>query len=117
MGDELVCTDKAGTEKWIYKLGGDLKTEGSFMGTPTIHAGGYIIVATFTGDVLTIDEHTGKLVSKYELKHPVRYQPIADKAWIYVTTTTGRLYAINTGNPAITGWNMLEANSSRTNTN
>ncbi len=117
MGDELVCTNKAGTEQWTYKLGGDLKTEGGFMGTPPIHAGGYIIVATFTGDVLTIDEKTGKLVTKYELKHPVRYQPIADKGWIYVTTTDGRLYAINTGNPSITGWNMWGANSARTNVN
>ena len=87
------------------------------MGTPPVYANGFIIVATFTGDVLAIDEKAGKLINKYEIKNPVRYQPIVDKGWIYVTTANGRLYAINTGNPSITGWNMWGANAARTNSN
>ena len=116
MGDEIICTDATGDVKWKHKLDGDLKNEGGFMGTPPIYANGYIIVATYSGDVLTIDEK-GKLQNKYEIKNPVRYQPVVDKGWIYVTTINGRLYAINTGNPLITGWNMWGANAARTNSN
>ena len=116
MGDEIICTDSNGDVKWKHKLDGDLKNEGGFMGTPPIYANGYIIVATYSGEVLTIDEK-GKLLKKYEIKNPVRYQPVVDKGWIYVTTVNGKLYAINTGNPLITGWNMWGANAERTNIN
>jgi len=116
MGDEIVCTDANGDVKWKHKLDGDSKNEGGFMGTPPIYANGYIIVATYSGEVLTIDEK-GKLLNKYEVKNPIRYQPVVDKGWIYVTTANGRLYAINTGNPSITGWSMWGANAARTNTN
>ena len=117
MGDEILCTDADGDIKWKYKLEGDLKNEGGFMGTPPIYANGFIIVATFTGKVLTVDEKAGKLINKYDVKNPIRYQPIVDKGWIYVSTANGRLYAIDTGNPAITGWNMWGANAARSNIN
>lgn len=116
MGDEIVCTDEKGKVKWKHKLDGDLVSEGGFMGTPPVYANGHIIVATFTGEVLVMDEKEGKLVKKYKIGHPVRYQPIVDKGWIYVTTVDGRLYAINTGDVRITGWNMWGGNAARTNT-
>jgi Ca-activated chloride channel family protein len=116
MGDEIICTDANGDVKWKHKLNGDLKNDGGFMGTPPIYANGYIIVATYSGDVLIIDEK-GKLLNKYEVKNQIRYQPVVDKGWIYVTTANGKLYAINTDNPAITGWSMWGANAARTNTN
>ena len=94
-----------------------MKNEGGFMGTPPIYANNFIIVATFAGEVLAIDETSVKLVNKYDIKNPIRYQPVVDKGWIYVTTANGRLYAINTGNPEITGWNMWGANASRSNRN
>jgi len=117
MGDEIVCTDADGEVKWKYKLQGDMENEGGFMGTPPIYANNFIIVATFSGEVLAIDETSGKLINKYDIKNPIRYQPIVDKGWIYVTTANGRLYAINTGNPAITGWSTWGANPARSNTN
>lgn len=117
MGDEIVCTDADGEVKWKYKLEGNMKNEGGFMGTPPIYANNLIIVATFTGEILAIDETSGKLVNKYDIKNPIRYQPVVDKGWIYVTTGNGRLYAINTGNPAITGWTMWGANAARSNNN
>ena len=54
MGDEILCTDADREVKWKYKLAGDSKNEGGFMGTPPIYANGFIIVATFTGEVLAI---------------------------------------------------------------
>jgi outer membrane protein assembly factor BamB len=117
MGDEIICTDAEGDVKWKYKLAGDLKNEGGFMGTPPIYCNGFIIVASLTGDVLVLNEKDGSLVNKYEIKNPVRYQPVVEKGWIYVSTANGRLYAIDTGNPAITGWKMWGANAARTNVN
>jgi len=116
MGDEIVCTGPDGDVKWKHKLDGDLKHQGGFMGTPPIYTNGYVIVATYSGEILIIDEK-GKLANKYEIKDPVLYQPVVDNGWIYVTTANGKLYAINSGNPSITGWNMWGANAARTNTN
>ncbi|MGB8192910.1 MAG: PQQ-binding-like beta-propeller repeat protein [Chitinophagaceae bacterium] len=116
MGDEIVCTDEKGKVKWKHRLGGDLAAEGGFLGTPPVYANGHIIVATFTGEVLVIDEKEGKVVKKYKVGNPVRYQPVVDKGWIFVTTTNGRMYAINTGDAGITGWNMWGGNAGRTNT-
>ena len=115
MGDEIVCTDSTGKVKWKHKLAGDLNNEGGFMGTPPIYANGHIIVATFTGDVLIFNEKEGKIIKQYRIGHAIRYQPIADNGWIYVTTVNGSLHAIDTGNPLITGWNMWGANAARTN--
>jgi Ca-activated chloride channel homolog len=115
MGDEVSCTDSSGSSIWKYKISGDLKTAGGFMGTPPAYAGGYIIVATLNGEVLLLDEKKGTVYKKYEIKDPVRYQPVIDHGWIYVTTTNGRLHAINTGDANITGWNMWAGNAQRTN--
>lgn len=116
MGDEIVCTDSTGKVAWKYGLEGDLKKQGGFMGTPPIYANGYLIIATLSGDVIVMDAKEGKIINKYPIKEGVRYQPVVDKGWIYVTTVNGKLFAINTGNPAITGWNMWGGNAKRTNT-
>lgn len=117
MGDEIVCTDSTGAVKWKHKLEGDMNSEGGYMGTPPIYANGYIIIATLKGEVLIFDEKKGELFKKYQIKDAVRYQPVVDKGWIFVTTVNSRMYAINTGNPSITGWNMWGANAARTNDN
>jgi outer membrane protein assembly factor BamB len=115
MGDELVCTNKDGTLKWKHKLSGDLVKEGGSMGTPPIYANGYIIIATYTGEVLVMGEKNGSVIKKYQVGGAIRYQPVVDKGWIFVTTENGRLYAINTGDARITGWNMWGGNARRTN--
>ncbi len=115
MGDEIVCTDSSGAVKWKYALEGDLKTHGGFLGTPPVYANGYLLVATLNGEILIINASDGKLNKKYTIKDAVRYQPVADKGWIYVTTVNSKLYAINTGNTDITGWAMWGGNAARTN--
>ncbi len=115
MGDEIVCLDSTGKVTWSHKLGGDLKNEGGFMGTPPIYVNGFIIVATLTGDVKIFDEKDGKIIKEYHIKDPIRYQPVADKGWIFLTSVNGRMHAIDTGNPLITGWNMWGGNAARTN--
>jgi outer membrane protein assembly factor BamB len=115
MGDEIICTDSAGKVKWKYGLDGDLKQQGGFLGTPPVYANGYLLVATLNGEILIIDAKDGKVNKKYTIKEAVRYQPVADKGWVYVTTVNSKLYAINTGNPGITGWAMWGGNAARTN--
>lgn len=115
MGDEIVCTDSTGKVTWKYGLEGDMKKQGGFMGTPPVYANGFLIIATLNGEVLVMDAKKGTIVNKYLVKDPVRYQPIAEKGWIFVTTVNSKMYAINTGNPAITGWNMWGGNAARTN--
>jgi outer membrane protein assembly factor BamB len=115
MGDELVCTDTSGQVVWKQKLEGDLTKEGGFIGTPPVYANGHIIVATLKGEVFLLNDKNGELIKTYHIKDPVRYQPLAWDGWIYVTTTNGKLHAINTGNKSITGWRMWGGNAARTN--
>jgi Ca-activated chloride channel homolog len=115
MGDEVICTDTAGVVKWKYSLDGDLKKQGGFMGTPPVYVNGFIVIATLSGEVCVMDAADGKLLNKYVIKDPVRYQPIVEKGWIYVTTVNSKLYGIDTGNPKLTGWNMWGGNAARTN--
>jgi outer membrane protein assembly factor BamB len=115
MGDEVICTDAAGTVKWKHKLDGHLAEEGGFLGAPPIAAGPYVIVAAASGQVLLFDPGSGKLVRQYRLGEQLRYQPLVDKGWIYVTSASGRLHAIDTGDPSVTGWPMWGGNAARTN--
>jgi outer membrane protein assembly factor BamB len=115
MGDEVLCTDTSGAVLWKHQLTANLNEAGGFGGTPPIFCGGLIIVATLKGEVLLFEAATGKLSQSYQVKEPIRYQPVAGNGWIYVTSEAGRLHAINTGNPSITGWPVWGANAARTN--
>jgi outer membrane protein assembly factor BamB len=116
MGDELFCSDPStGKNIWSIKLEGDMLKEGGFMGTPPLAVGHYIIIATYTGDVLVIQAESGKVKEKYVVGNPVRYQPVIMDGWIYITTTNSKLYAINTGIAELTGWPMWGGNAERSN--
>ncbi len=116
MGDELICTDtKSGKVVWKQKISGDMKKYGGFMGTPPLAVSNYIIIATYNGEVFISDSKTGKQIKKFDIKEPIRYQPVVADGWIYVTSTQGKLHAINTKNKKITGWSHWGANAARTN--
>ena len=116
MGNELFCSDPStGKNIWSIKLEGDMLKEGGFMGTPPLAVGQYIIVATYTGDVLVIEAESGKVEEKYVVGDPVRYQPVVMDGWIYITTTNSTLYAFNTGIKELTGWPMWGGNAERSN--
>jgi Ca-activated chloride channel homolog len=116
MGDELICTDHSGKTIWKKELQGNLKEEGGVLGTPPIYANGRIIIATLKGKVMIFKEDNGALYKEYNIKDGVRYQPVVHDGWIYVTSVSGKLHAINTGDNTITGWNMWGGNAARTNT-
>jgi len=115
MGDEIVCTDKDGKREWSSKLSGDMHTVGGFLGTPPLAVGGKIIVATYNGEIQIMDAESGKIETSYKTGENIRYQPVVQDGWIYVTTTSGKMIAINTGNPSLTGWPMWGGNAQHTN--
>jgi outer membrane protein assembly factor BamB len=115
MGDEVVATDsETGTKLWSYKLAGDTSKQGGFLGTAPLAAGKAIMLATLEGKVLKIDPKSGTPVAQYTVGAPVRSQPVVDAGWIYVGTEDGKLVAINTGDPTITGWPTWGGNAQRT---
>jgi hypothetical protein len=115
MGDEVVATSsETGDKLWSYKLPGDTKTQGGFLGTAPLAAGSAVMLATLDGKVLKLDPKTGTPVAQYTVGAPVRSQPVVDSGWIYVGTEDGKLVAINTGDPTITGWPTWGGNAQRT---
>lgn len=116
MGNELICSNpETGEESWKMTLDGDMENAGGFMGTPPIGIDNYVIVATFTGDILIINKKDGSIEEKYETDFNFRTQPIVAKGWIYATATNGKLIAIDTGNKKLDGWYTWGANAARTN--
>ena len=116
MGDELICTNvKTGKEVWKMDIKGDMKSEGGFMGTPPISVGGNILIASYQGEIKVLNSKSGKQISEYKIKDNIRYQPVVQDGWIYLTTTSGKLVAINTKNKKLTGWPMWGANAARSN--
>ncbi len=116
MGDTLFCMDNVtGKEKWKYAIPGNLKQEGGYLATAPIVAGKYIITGTLQGEIILMNQLTGAAEKIYAIKEPIRSQPIAMNGWIYVTTTAGNLYAINTYDLTITGWPMLGADNKHSN--
>jgi len=114
MGDEIVCTSKGdGKRRWSVKLAGDLEEEGGFLAAPPVPTPGGLLVVTLAGDLMLLDAETGKKLRSWQLDTAVRSQPVVDEGWIYVGTQDGHLVAIDTGDPAITGWPMWGGNAAR----
>jgi outer membrane protein assembly factor BamB len=115
MGDEVVCTDpESGKAQWSYKLSGDLKKEGGFLGAPPASAGGMLFLVTLAGDLLQMDPADGKVVKTWKVGHPVRFQPAIEGGKIYVGTQDGKVVCIETGDPKFTGWSCWGANPAHT---
>jgi outer membrane protein assembly factor BamB len=114
MGDSVVANDpKTGKELWSYKLEGDLKKDGGFLGAPPAAAGGSLIVTTLKGDVLRLGAD-GKLVKRWETKSPTRFQAAVEGGRIYVGTQDGKLICIDSGDKALTGWSCWGGNPAHT---
>jgi outer membrane protein assembly factor BamB len=114
MGDEVIATDnETGAVVWKYKLPGDAR-QGGFLGTAPLAAGNHVLLGTLQGQVLRLDPRTGKTTASYEVGGPVRSQPVVADGWIYAGTEDGKLVAIDTRDPSITGWPTWGGNAQRT---
>ena len=115
MGDEVIATDsETGQTLWSYKLSGQLQQAGGALGTAPLAAGTSVLLGTLAGDVVRIDQKSGKVVGTYAVGAPVRSQPVVANGWIYVGTDDGRLVAIDTKDPSVTGWPTWGGNAQRT---
>lgn len=115
MGDEVLATDvNTGKTLWSYKLAGNTKSQGGFLGTAPLSAGKSVFFGTLGGEVVRLETATGKKTQTFAIGGPVRSQPVVDGGWIYVGTEDGKLVAIDTKDPTVTGWPTWGGNAQRT---
>jgi len=98
---------------WKYQLPGET-AQGGFFGTAPLAAGNHVLLGTLRGEVLRIDPKSGKQTAFYKVGSPIRSQPVVADGWIYVGTEDGKLVAIDTKDPTITGWPTWGGNAQRT---
>jgi outer membrane protein assembly factor BamB len=114
-GDELVSVGSNGQVKWSTKMKGDLRHRGGALAAPPVAAGGKIVLATLEGKLLEVDSATGATLLELDAGGPLQTQPAVMNGWIYVGTSDGRLIAINTHDPKLTGWSTWGGDSARSN--
>lgn len=115
MGDEVLATDVAtGKTLWSHKLAGNTRSQGGFLGTAPLSAGKSVFFGTLGGEVVRLETASGKKTQTFSIGGPVRSQPVVDAGWIYVGTEDGKLVAINTKDPTVTGWPTWGGNAQRT---
>ena len=114
MGDEVLATDvNTGKTLWSYKLAGNTRAQGGFLGTAPLSAGASVLFGTLAGEVVRLETATGKKTHTFAIGGPVRSQPVVDGGWIYVGTEDGKLVAIDTKDPTVTGWPTWGGNAQR----
>lgn len=91
-----------------------MKTQGGALGTAPLAAGNSILFGTLDGNVKRLDQQTGKELASWKIGGNVRSQPVVDSGWIYVGTEDGKLVAIDTKDPTVTGWPTWGGNAQRT---
>lgn len=102
----VVATNRrTGQRMWQQRLGADLPAD---VPSPMLYAGKSILLATSSGNVLRIEPDTGEVLDAFVLQQgALASQPIAVGGWIYAGTKNGSVVAYDTGQPELTGWEML----------
>ena len=120
MGDTLVCVDPK-TEKVLWKKElrppkaekkGKKAPEGEeLLGRHRQPAGalnGKVFLGTGYGDVVCLSAEQGELLWKASLgqSESIGFQPAVAGGRVYVSTESGSLYSLETGDPKDDGWLM-----------
>ena len=125
MGDTLVCVDPK-TENVLWKTvlrppkeekKGEKAAEGEDLLDATISppalSNGKVFVGTNYGDVVCLSADQGELLWKASLgqSESIGFQPAVAAGRVYVSTESGSLYGLETGDPKDDGWLMWGANA------
>jgi outer membrane protein assembly factor BamB len=84
------------------------------MVSPPALVNGKAFVGTAYGDVVCLSALTGKVLWKVSIKESVAFQPAVAGGRVYVSTESGSLYSLETGDVKDDGWLMWGANASHT---
>lgn len=115
MGGTLACYDaKTMTLLWQKLLLDDPNRQGGFMISQPILCGNYLSVACMDGTIRIID-FNGNEKKRYSTQEKFRMPPIVMNGTLFATSTRGKMVAVNTGKPELTGWQCWGGNLARTN--
>lgn len=111
-GGAVVATHRTtGRRLWQRDLEADAPAP---IGSPLLHAGGDVLLATRRGHVLRMAAESGEVTDRFELEAgELSSQPIAVDGWLYAGTKDGTVVAFDTGQPDLTGWEMLGGGPAR----
>jgi outer membrane protein assembly factor BamB len=124
MGDTLVCVDPK-TEKVLWKkefrppedqkkprVPKSEELLDAIVSPPSL-ANGKVFLGTDYGDVVCLSADRGELLWKASLgpSESIGFQPVVAGGRVYVSTASGSLYSLETGDPKDDGWLMWGANA------
>ena len=113
MGDTVQSVDPK-TEKVFWKKTLHDKKEAELLDsmlTPPAIVNGKLFVGTIFGEVMALSAQSGDVLWKAEIGEPIVFQPAVSKGRVYVSTSKGSLYCLNTGDVRDDGWLMWGANA------
>ena len=104
-GAVIASDRKSGRQLWHHRLSG---VRVAAVSAPLLYAGRSILLATTGGNVIRMAPDSGAVTATYPLAQgELSSQPIVHGGWIYAGTTGGSLVGYDTGQPELTGWEML----------
>jgi Ca-activated chloride channel homolog len=117
MGDLLQCVDPK-TEKVLWKKvienAKDKKKKAELLDsvvTPPALVNDKLFLGTTYGEVICTSAKTGKKLWTVNVGEPIVFQPAVAGGRVYVSTNSGSLYCLETGDSKDTGWLMWGANA------
>jgi len=115
MGDTVTCVDPK-TEKVVWKKtlshpdAADKELLNSVL-TPPALVHDKLFLGTTYGHLVCLSVQSGEVLWDIEIGEPIQFQPAVAKGRVYVSTSTGSLYCVETGDPGDDGWLMWGGNA------
>jgi outer membrane protein assembly factor BamB len=107
MGNSVVCLDTNSRELlWKAKMDDGDETQVDFTLTTPIVANQKVFVGSLSGELRCLSSSSGEVLWNAKLGEPILHPPVVANGRIYVSTTKGSVFALNTGDPKDDGWLM-----------